>query len=55
MLTPNVSRLADGVRRLSELISALVSVCLPSSRPQVEDGWASERVEGHAGHYAKSS
>ena len=48
-------RLADGVRRLSELISALVSVCLPSSRPQVEDGWASERVEGHAGHYAKSS
>ena len=48
-------RLADGVRRLSELISALVSVSLPSSRPQVEDGWASERVEGHVGHYAKSS
>ena len=48
-------RLADAVRRLCELISTSVSVCLAPSRPQVEDGWASERVEGHASHYAKSS
>jgi len=31
-------RLADAVRRLCELISTLVSVCLAPSRPQVEDG-----------------